>query len=65
MTQDQLTVADIAQLAGVSKITIHTYRSRGTFPPPDGHLGPTPWWTPQTVAEWMGSRRKPGRPKNT
>ena len=58
-----LSTAEVARLAGITPASLRTFRSRGTFPTPDGYLGSTPWWTPETVAAWLETRRRPGRPK--
>jgi ParB family chromosome partitioning protein len=58
----QLTTGEVAEMVGVKPASIRQYLARGVFPPPDGHLGATPWWKPETVAAWQTSRRGPGRP---
>jgi len=60
---EQLTMSDIAALAGVKVATITKHRVRGRFPDPDGHLGPVPWWRRETVDAWLASRRGVGRPR--
>ncbi len=51
-----LTVADIAELAKVSKATIDSYRYRGYLPEPQVTKGRTPMWTRPVVRRWLGSR---------
>lgn len=53
---DQLTTADVAELAGLEPGTIKRYRYRGSIPPPDGWLGRTPWWRRDTVDRWLEER---------
>jgi hypothetical protein len=57
---DQLTTADVAALLGVTAATVRSYVARG-YLTPDGHLGRTPWWTRQTIADWQAKR--PGQGK--
>jgi hypothetical protein len=54
--QLMLTVADVAELAHVSKATIDSYRSRGTLPPPQVQRGRTPLWSRPIVARWLVTR---------
>lgn len=61
----QLTYADVAPLAGVTVASLRRYRLRGVMPEPDGHLGSTPWWTQETISEWLASRPGRGRPRAT
>lgn len=58
-----LTTEDVANMVGVKVNTIRQYRLRGVFPAPDGHVGRTPWWKPETVTAWQATRRPGGRPK--
>ena len=59
---EQLTSADVATLAGVTRASIHRYRFRGSIPEPDGYLGRTPWWHEATIRQWLAERPKVGRP---
>jgi len=56
---DQLTVTDIAALLGIKPATWRAYVSRGQAPPPDGHLGRTPWWRRLTIAAWWHYYSRP------
>lgn len=56
---DQLTTADVAALLGVTPATVRSYAARGDMPPPDGHLGRTPWWKPRTIEQWR--KQRPGQ----
>jgi hypothetical protein len=47
-----LTAAQVAAVVGVLPSTWRSYVARGWAPPPDGHLGATPWWAPATVQRW-------------
>ena len=62
MTDDQLTVDEIAVRAGVKPDTIRHHRHRGTMPEPDGILGKTPWWHRATGEKWLAERPGMGRP---
>ena len=66
--RDQLTFDQAAELARLPVQTLRTYRTRNTFPAPDGYLGRTPWWYRSTVLLWLQVRplrgqRGRGRPK--
>lgn len=54
--------AGFAQLAGLTTRKFQEYRRRGAVPPPDGRNGNSPWWTVDTVGDWLASRRGRGRP---
>jgi hypothetical protein len=55
-----LTVKDIAAQLNVREATIRGWLSRGRFPEPDGHVGPTNVWKRETVEQWARNRpRKP------
>jgi hypothetical protein len=51
-----LTVADISDLAGVSKATIDSYRYRGYLPTPQATRGRTPLWARPIVHRWLQTR---------
>jgi predicted DNA-binding transcriptional regulator AlpA len=51
-----LTVADIAEAAGVSKSTIDSYRYRGYLPEPQLTRGRTPLWARPIVRRWLNDR---------
>jgi hypothetical protein len=55
-----LTVADIAEMAGVSKATVDSYRYRGYLPEPQVVKGRTPLWSRPVVARWAKHRPGPG-----
>lgn len=57
-----LGTADIERAVGIKAASVRRLVTRGTFPQPDGHLGVTPWWHAETVAEWQRTRRSGGRP---
>ncbi len=54
--QLMLTVADVADLAHVSKATIDSYRSRGTLPAPQVQRGRTPLWSRPVIQRWLATR---------
>lgn len=45
-------VNEIAELLCVKPKTVHQWRTRGIFPPPDGTVSGTPWWEREVVEEW-------------
>jgi predicted DNA-binding transcriptional regulator AlpA len=51
-----LTVADVGQLAGVSKATIDSYRYRGYLPEPQFVKVRTPLWTRPVIRHWLQQR---------
>lgn len=51
-----LTVNEIAELAGVSKATIDSYRYRGYLPEPQTTRGRTPLWARPIVQRWLTTR---------
>jgi hypothetical protein len=51
-----MTVEDIAETLGVQVGSVRQYLTRGEAPAPDGYLGRTPWWRPETVDAWLTSR---------
>ena len=51
-----LTVAEVADLASVSKATIDSYRYRGYVPEPQIVKGRTPLWTRPVIRYWLLSR---------
>ncbi len=54
--QLMLTVADVAELAQVSKATIDSYRSRGVLPEPQVQRGRTPLWSRPIIKHWLVTR---------
>lgn len=58
MSADQWTYVDVAEHIQVAPSTVRRMKGRD-LPEPDGHLGATPWWTPDTIRAWASSR--PGR----
>ncbi len=50
-----------AALLGVRPKTIDSYRDRGIFPEPDGHVGRSPFWYPETLTGFVPPKRT-GRP---
>jgi len=46
-----------AKAAGLTQNTFRVYRSRGTAPKPDGHLGRTPYWWRTTIEHWRSNGR--------
>ena len=56
---EQLTIPEVATRLGLTVSTVQTYRRDGRLPDPDGYLGRTPWWRPETIDAWQAGR--PGR----
>jgi predicted DNA-binding transcriptional regulator AlpA len=55
-----LTVGDIAEVAGVSKATIDSYRYRGVLPEPQATSGRTPLWARPIIRHWLATRSGAG-----
>jgi len=45
-------VAEVAAYLGVLPGTVPAYASRGQMPQPDGYVGRSPWWRPETIRTW-------------
>ena len=63
MTQDLLTIADVAKLAGVKPASIKRYHQTGRMPPPDCTFSLVPVWKRATIDAWLPARRRRGRPR--
>lgn len=59
MSDEQLTVPEVAARLGLAVATVRAYRAQKRLPAPDGMVGRTPWWRPETIDEWQAAR--PGR----
>lgn len=63
---EQWSTAEVADYLGVKPRTVTQYRSRELLPEPDGYLGRTPWWQPDTIKQWHQTRPgRTGRPPKT
>lgn len=51
-----LTVDEVAELVGVSKATVDSYRYRGYLPEPQATPGRTPLWARPVVSHWLATR---------
>jgi ParB/RepB/Spo0J family partition protein len=51
-----LTVADVAEMVGLTRATVLKYLQRGTIPAPDVRLGNTPGWYWHTIQAWQLER---------
>lgn len=60
---DLLTARDVAELAGLTLNTVHTYRCSGRLPAPSTYIGRTPLWERTQVEDWLSQRRPPGNPQ--
>lgn len=54
-----LTNEQVADRLGIKRGSIHQYRQRPGFPPPDEKIGRTPVWKTETIEAWEKAR--PGR----
>nr|DAQ80091.1 MAG TPA: Pyocin activator protein PrtN [Caudoviricetes sp.] len=59
MSDEQLAVPEVAARLGLAVATVRAYRLEGRLPEPDGMVGRTPWWRPETIDAWQAAR--PGR----
>jgi predicted DNA-binding transcriptional regulator AlpA len=59
-----LTTDEVAKRIGVAPGTVHTYKKRGTLPPPDDYVGRTPLWAALTIEQWIAQRPGQGWRKN-
>lgn len=46
----------VAERAGISRATVHRYHVRGDIPAADEHVGRTPLWREETIADWLKTR---------
>lgn len=54
-----LSMAELAERAGLAESSVRTYRSRGKLPEPDITIGTAPGWLPQTADPWIATLRAP------
>ena len=59
--REQLDIAAVARMLGVTPETITRYRQpdradKYRFPPEDGKIGRSPWWYRETIEKWRKSR---------
>ena len=47
------TIPDVARALDVRPNTVSSYNSRGQMPEPSGHVGRTPYWTPEDIEPWI------------
>lgn len=52
-----LTTADVAAALGVAASTVRAYNARQQMPEPSGHVGRTPYWTPEDIEPWIEGYR--------
>lgn len=53
--------ADIADLLGYPRKTVHTWSDRGLLPPPAGTLSSAPYWWDQDILTWAEATGRAGR----
>lgn len=63
MENSVLTYANIAALTGLSHENLRGRLSQGRMPEPDGRLGATPYWLPQTIEAWAPGGVVPRLPR--
>lgn len=51
------TTADVAAALGVAASTVRAYSAREQMPAPTGHLGRTPYWSPEAIQPWIAKQR--------
>jgi DNA-binding transcriptional MerR regulator len=51
------TTGDIAEALGVEPSTVRAYNAREQMPRPTGHVGRTPYWTPEDIEPWLREYR--------
>ena len=54
--QLMLSLNDVAQLLGIAKRTVHTWRASGELPKPDLSVGKTVRWWRSTIEHWIETR---------
>ncbi len=59
----QWSVKEVADFLDVQEVTVRAYSTRGQMPEPDGRLGNTPWWKPETIIRWNDERTDAARSK--
>jgi predicted DNA-binding transcriptional regulator AlpA len=50
-------IDEVADSLGMSRRAIERERSAGRFPAPDLHIGKAPLWRPETVRNWLDSKK--------
>jgi predicted DNA-binding transcriptional regulator AlpA len=50
-------IDEVADSLGMSRRAIERERSAGRFPAPDLHIGKAPLWRPETIRDWLDSRK--------
>jgi hypothetical protein len=48
---------EVASSLGISRRAFERERSAGRFPAPDLYIGKVPLWRPETVRDWLDSRK--------
>jgi predicted DNA-binding transcriptional regulator AlpA len=50
-------IDQVADSLGMSRRAIERERAAGRFPAPDLHIGKAPLWRPETIRDWLDSRK--------
>jgi predicted DNA-binding transcriptional regulator AlpA len=50
-------IDEVSDSLGMSRRAIERERSAGRFPAPDLHIGKAPLWRPETIREWLASKK--------
>lgn len=45
--------AALAARLGITPASVTRAVNRGSLPPPDGHVGDSPWWWSTTIDAWQ------------
>lgn len=63
---DLVSVTEIAERAGTTPGTVHSWRRRhADFPRPIAELAIGPVWSWPDVERWLAVERRPGRPRKS
>jgi predicted DNA-binding transcriptional regulator AlpA len=57
-----MTTEQVAELAGISPVSVRRYTWRGVIPEPE-RIGGILLWKRDEIEQWLAERRKPGRPR--
>ncbi len=66
MSPEQWATPDVAAYLKITPESVRRYRVRdASFPQPDGKLGSTPWWHPESIIAWHEGRPSSSWPART
>lgn len=58
MSNEFMTLTEVAKHLSLSIGTVSAYRSRGRMPEPDLQYGRTPLWSPATIDKWRAGQTR-------